>query len=108
MNLLTVVNQYSGTDEEILEQVKNHEEVQGKLLSSEVITMYLVKHNLYSIFLNSDNPLCIATMRTIFSLGEFNFILSQSKGLMNIFYLDKEEFRIEILLGSTITSNYRF
>ena len=46
MNLLTVVNQYSGTDEEILEQVRNHEEVQGKLLSSEVITMYLVKHNL--------------------------------------------------------------
>jgi len=88
MNLLTVVNQYSGTDEEILEQVRNHEEVQGKLLSSEVITMYLVKHNLYSIFLNSDNPLCIATMRTIFSLGEFNFILSQSKGLMNIFSLD--------------------
>ena len=48
MNLLTVVNQYSGTDEEILEQVRNHPVVEGKLLSSEVVTMYLVMHDLYS------------------------------------------------------------
>lgn len=88
MNLLTVVNQYSGTDEEILEQVRNHPVVTGKLLSAEVVTMYLVVHDLYTTFVQSDNPLCIAAIRTIDNLGEFNFIEATEKGQMNIRSLD--------------------
>ena len=88
MNLLTVVNQYSGTDEEILEQVRNHPVVEGKLLSSEVVTMYLVMHDLYSSFINSSNPLCLAATRTMDSLGEFNFIQATEKGQINIRSLD--------------------
>lgn len=88
MNLLTVVNQYSGTVEEILEQVRNHPVVEGKLLSSEVVTMYLVMHDLYSSFINSSHPLCLAAIRTMDSLGEFNFIEATEKGQINIRSLD--------------------
>lgn len=105
MNLLSVVNQYTGSDEEILEQVKQHSVNKGKLISSEVVTMYLVKHSLYTTFISSDNPLCIATMATISNLGEFNFILDSAKGMLNIRSLDllisldlaTEEFKTDLL-----------
>jgi hypothetical protein len=84
MSLNNIVNQYAGSDNEILESVRQHTETSGKLLSSEVVIMYLVKHNLYTTFLESENPLCAATRFTLASLGEFNFIKSHSKGLMNI------------------------
>jgi len=88
MNLRDVISLYNGTEDEILEQVQNYKEIQGKLVSSEVVTMYLIKHDLYSSFMNSDNPLCLATMNTIYSLGEFNFIMGTVKGEMNLQMLD--------------------
>lgn len=88
MNLTQAIEQYSGTDQEVLSAVRLHPVIKGELVSSEVLTMYLVSHGLYTVFLNSDHPICIATMNSIASLGEFNFMLGTVKGEMNLMSLD--------------------
>lgn len=71
----------------VLEDVQNHVVISERMMSSDVMLMFLIEYGVYDTFLESENPLCTATMMNIHNGGEFNFMQSHPLGYKNIYSL---------------------
>lgn len=88
MTLEDVINSFEGTAEERLPLVRAYTEVQGRMISSDVMTMLLLQNGLYDVYSNSTNPILMATMDRIRTQSEFNFQQGHPKGDTNLMTLE--------------------
>lgn len=70
-------------DFETLEDAQNYTEVNGRVITSDIMTLFLVQNGLYSYAKNSNEEILIAVVDRLLANGDFNFIEGTTSGEAN-------------------------